>query len=523
MEFERLLTETDERYRRLVEACHDAIVISRHERILFVNPSATAMFGARSPSELVGRPIAEVVHPEYRHLVRRRVKRVATRQCQAERIYERLLRIDGAEFDAEVISIPVDYRGQPAVQTIIRDTSEEHHARRELERAQAILLGALENAPVGITVVDAPEGRIRLANPAWRSMCTGKPLDAIMEASFARYPDWVYLDEQGRRVTGDQLPLIQALESGLTTRNQPFTLLQANGQQRWVMVTAAPIRDASGEIVAAVSIVPDLTDYRTAEGKQKQLESQLLHAQKMEALGYMAGGVAHDFNNLMAIILGQTELLLIPTPGANQPPIQHEVRGVLELIEEVCRKATSLTNDLMQFSRRRVVVREMVDPVEIIESLGPMLRRLVGKHTRLHLRLDRSGSRINANTAQVEQVMMNLVINARDALERRGGEITIETSVVPSPEDEPSRFPGAIAFQMSVADDGIGMEESVLERIFEPFFTTKPEGVGTGLGLSTVYGIVRESGGCIRVESEPGRGTAFHVYWPITDVAPPTA
>lgn len=515
---ERALRESEGRYRHLVDVCPDAILIHRDERFLSVNPAGLKMFGAAGSSDLVGRSVHDVVHPNYRPMVRGRIRSVTVHHHRADIVYQQLLRLDGSVFDAEAISTLVEYEGRPAVQTILRDVSDEHDARRELEKAQAMLLAALEHAPVGIVIVDAPDGRIRLVNSAWRSMCLGLTDQREGVCAGAPFPDWVLEDEAGHMLTGDQLPIMRALKEGSTTRNLPFTLKQQDGRQRWVMVTAAPIRDATGAIVAAVAIIPDLSDYKKAEQEREQLETQLMHSQKMEALGNMAGSVAHDFNNLMTVILGQTELLLIPNPGENRPPLREDVTNVLELIQEVCQKATSMTGDLLQFSRKRVVAREIIDVDETLGTLKPMLDRMVGREIAIRDSLSAAGTKLKANAGQVEQVIMNLVINARDALPAKEGWIEIETRVVELGEEHVRQHVGSRAGRhilMAIRDNGHGMDEQTQRHIFEPFFTTKPSGVGTGLGLSTVYGIVSDAGGHITLDSRPGEGTKFSIYWPV--------
>jgi PAS domain S-box-containing protein len=383
---ERALRESEERYRHLVEVCPDAILIHRNERFIFVNPAGRRMFGAAALSDLVGRSIHDVIHPDYRPMVRRRVRAVMLHRRRAEIVYQQLLRLDGSVFDAEAVSTCVEHEGLPAVQTILRDVSEEHDARRELQ-------------------------------------------------------------------------------------------------------------------------------------------SQLMHAQKMEALGNMAGSVAHDFNNLMAAILGHTEMLLIPNPGDERPPLREDVASILELIQEVCRKATSMTGDLMQFSRKRVVTREIIDVDEIIGTLKPMLDRLVGRQIEIRSFLSASGPKLQANAGQVEQVIMNLVINARDALPPERGWIEIETQAVELDQVHVRRHVGSRPgphVRIVVRDNGHGMDEETQRHVFEPFFTTKPSGVGTGLGLSTVYGIVRDAGGHITLTSTPGEGTTFSIYWPAITAEPPS-
>jgi PAS domain S-box-containing protein len=248
---------------------------------------------------------------------------------------------------------------------------------------------------------------------------------------------------------------------------------------------------------------------------RKQLEEQLRQAQKMEAVGRLAGGVAHDFNNLLSVITGYCDLLLRPMAPEAQGRVQiEEMRGAAEA-------ATSVTRQLLAFSRRQVNEPRVLDLSGVVGKTERMLQRLLGSDIALVTRLASGAAAVHADPGQIEQVVMNLAVNARDAMPT-GGRLVIETAVVELDEtavrDDPTVRPGCYVM-LAVRDTGVGMDPQTQARIFEPFFTTKDVGKGTGLGLATVYGIVRQSGGLIRVESEPGQGTTFRVYLPQVDEA----
>jgi signal transduction histidine kinase/CheY-like chemotaxis protein len=253
-----------------------------------------------------------------------------------------------------------------------------------------------------------------------------------------------------------------------------------------------------------------LEDLRSEMRRREELEQQLIQSQKMEAIGRLAGGVAHDFNNLLTVILGYNEMLREHLK--NDPVGSEYIAEVLQASE----RASALTNQLLAFSRRQVSVPRVADLNELVRNIDKMLRRIIGEDVRLDIRLARSLPKIEVDPGQIDQVIMNLAVNSRDAMPA-GGQLAIETAEVLLNEDYAASHvapsPGSYAL-LTVSDTGIGMDAGTRARIFEPFFTTKGQGKGTGLGLSIVYGIVKQNGGEILVYSEPGQGTVFKIYLP---------
>jgi signal transduction histidine kinase/ActR/RegA family two-component response regulator len=275
-------------------------------------------------------------------------------------------------------------------------------------------------------------------------------------------------------------------------------------------MTISPIRDARGLVMGVSSVTHDMTETKQAGTDQRALQAQLQQAQRLESIGQLAGGIAHDFNNLITVIDGYTELVL-NSVGTSA------VRDDLVEIQRAARHAAELTQQLLAFSRRQTLRPTVVQPNRLVNDALPMLRRLIGEHIEFQVELDPGLHLIYADATGIEQILMNLAVNSAQAMPK-GGELTIATAnalvddaVARGLDVEPGDY-----VTVSVSDTGSGMNEETAEHAFEPFFTTKQPGAGTGLGLATVHGIAKQSGGCVRLESEVGRGTTATVYLPAT-------
>jgi PAS domain S-box-containing protein len=272
------------------------------------------------------------------------------------------------------------------------------------------------------------------------------------------------------------------------------------------------MKDPSGKPVGFRGTSRDITERKKAEEEKVFLQEQLRQSQKMEAIGQLAGGVAHDFNNLLTVIKGYSQLSLLDLK--EDSPLW----GNIQEIEKATQRATDLTRQLLAFSRRQILDLKVLDLNVLLKDLEKMLRRIIGEDIELVTLLSQDLGKVRVDPSQIEQVIFNLAVNARDAMPS-GGRLAIETANVELDEEyaraHVSVAPGRYV-RLSVSDTGVGMTQEVKERVFEPFFTTKEKGKGTGLGLSMVYGIVKQSGGNIWVYSEPGRGTTFRIYFPRT-------
>jgi PAS domain S-box-containing protein len=374
----------------------------------------------------------------------------------------------------------------------IRRVRSEEAVRSSEARLAAILEAALD----AIITVD-PAGRIVDFNPAAESLfghaaarARGREIAELLLPKGSR--------EAFRRD-------LHTAASGPTTLGRELTAVRADGKDVPVEIGLAAIRHGGSPLVTAY--VRDLTERKRTEERLHQTEEQFRQAQKMEAVGQLAGGVAHDFNNLLTVLSGHTDLLL------NDSELPAHVRDSLEQMRDATRRAATLTRQLLAFSRKQVLLPSVLDLRAIVNDMGRMLRRLIGEHIELRVSVAPDLWPVRADQGQIEQALLNLAVNSRDAMPR-GGILTITAANREAGHGPPGESPAGRAVALAVRDSGSGIDPSVRERIFEPFFTTKPRGQGTGLGLAMVYGIVKQSGGSIAVDSAPGAGTTFTLYLP---------
>ena len=300
---------------------------------------------------------------------------------------------------------------------------------------------------------------------------------------------------------------MMALSTGLPQKEVTLAIQRPGGELTWVIVSSNPLRETDDSVpYGVVSTFHDITE-------RKRLEAQLLHSQKLEALGALTGGIAHDFNNVLTSVIGFTELLL------EDFPLDDPRRRDLETVRLAGQQGAAVTKQLLAFSRRQVLEVAIVDFQDVTTDMERLLRRVLGEDIRLTVISDPDLGRIKADRGLLDQVLMNLVVNARDAMPR-GGQLTVETRNVVLDTEHVAKHPYAQwgpHVMLAVTDTGMGIAADVQRRIFEPFFTTKARGKGTGLGLSMVYGIVKQLGGSLEVYSEPGHGTTFQLFFPRVD------
>ncbi len=310
---------------------------------------------------------------------------------------------------------------------------------------------------------------------------------------------------------GEFLILSQTLDSTGHAQWPEIPLRRRGGKVLWASLSIALNRYPDGRLFMD-GLIENVSDRKMAEEALKQSEDNLRQAQKMEAIGRLAGGIAHDFNNILTAINGYSDLLM---QTLDSPEI---LKSGLEEIKRAGTRAASLTRQLLMFSRKQILQPDILDINQVLVDQNKMLRRLIGEHIELVTLLGADLPCIKLDPVQLEQIILNLAINARDAMEG-GGILTIETACGTPPDSHQPRDSGRSSqwVRLSVKDNGSGIDKATLAQIFEPFFTTKPGKLGTGMGLASVYGIVKQNDGCIQVSSEPGEGTVFHIYLPTSE------
>jgi PAS domain S-box-containing protein len=478
------------------------LAVDADGRIVYANPQVESTFGY-TRAELTGQLVETLIperfserHPGHRtgFMLRHAARPMGVGLELAGR------RRDGSEFPVEISLSPVPVEDGHWVFATVVDISARKTAEGALAESEKRFRDVLEASPNAIVAIDVT-GRIRYVNPQTTATFGFSRDELLGQLVEILLPERVSTRHEGHRSAFMDRPTARPMGIGLDLAGR-----RADGSEFPVEISLSPVQTSDGPMVFAT--VVDITS-------RKGLERQLLQAQRMETVGRFAGGIAHDFNNMLSVVGGYSDLLaedLATDPLPDASDLQRSVAAIRAATD----RAAALTGQLMAFSRQRTMTAQVMDPRVPIVAIEPMLRRLIGEQVELVVRLDANTGNVKADAGQLDQVLVNLVVNACDALPD-GGTVTVETADVELDGEYVSQhFEAAPGWYVMVAvsDNGTGMEPEIREHIFEPFFTTKEPGKGTGLGLSTVYGIVHQLGGQILVYTEPGMGSTFKIYLP---------
>jgi len=491
---ELALRDSEERYRTAIEYSNDGVAIVEGSRHLFINRKYAELFGYDDADQLYEVDPLELIHPDDRKQVGE-LGRARQKGRRAARTYEcRGLCRDGSEVRLEVSATGTTFRGRKVSLAFLRDITARRRAEEALRVSEDMYRTLVENAVEAITLVQ--DGIIRFVNRRGAEF-TGLTVEQLEGRPFAEL-----IAEEDRE-------MVKALHrrrlDGEELAPYTFRIRDAAGELKWIEISGVKV--AWGGRPATLTFLTDVTD-------RKRLEEQLRQAQRMEAVGRLAGGVAHDFNNLLTAITGYGSMLQLRyEEGAAE---RQEVDEILR----AAGRAAELTDQLLVFSRRKVAEPKVISLNVLVSGMEKMLNRLIGENVALETMLDPGLGAIKADPAQLEQVLMNLVVNAHQAMPE-GGQISVRTDNVDLTSEQcrlrPEARPGPFV-RLAVEDTGTGLDPEVLEHIFEPFFTTRES--GTGLGLSMVYGIVTQSEGWVEVSRPAVRGSLFTIFLPRYSVAP---
>ncbi len=490
----RRLIQREEMFRLISENAADMIAVVDMEGNRIFNSLSYKKILGYSPEELKSSSSFDQIHPDDRELVKA-VAEEARRTGIGRPLEYRIRHKDGTWRVLESTASVIRNSGGEAEKLVIvnRDVTERKRAAEALLQSEASFRSVVEGAPYGIYRASLT-GQLLLVNSALVSMLGYESQDELFKINLVT---GIYRDPK------EHERLIAMLPDDEGFKDLEVDWKRKDGTPITVRCSGRPAKDASGAVAYLEAFAEDVTERRV-------LERQLRMAQKMEAVGRLSGGIAHDFNNLLGVIIGYSQVLK-RTLGPQSPSYEHA-----EEIEKASHRAVSLTRQLLAFSRQQVLEPTILSLNTLVSDMEKMLPRLIGEDIALNVTMGSDLGFVKADRGQLEQVIMNLAVNARDAMPE-GGNLTIQTANVEldvvytrhHPGSKPGRY-----VMLSVTDTGTGMDPEVQAQIFEPFFTTKERDKGTGLGLATVYGVVKQSGGYIAVDSEKGKGSSFKIYLP---------
>jgi PAS domain S-box-containing protein len=496
-EAEEALRESEELYRTAVESTNDGIAIVQYGKYVYANPKLLQTIG-RDAEDFIGQPLGVFTIPEDRDRVLRLYAANTANDGKPLRYDMRVFKPDGSILTLDVSSVTVRYKGRPALISFIMDVTERKKAEEALRQSEEKYRTIIESIEDDYFETDL-EGTITFINKPcdW----TGRTREELIGMNHRQYAS----PEMADKVAA---VFKQIYRDGVPARVTDYQVFHKDGGVCHLEMSVSLIRDASGSPVGFRGISRDVTDRLRMEEERKKLTEQLYQAQKMEAIGTLAGGIAHDFNNLLMGIQGYASIMLLEVDAA------HPFYDQLKAIQTLVQSGASLTKQLLGFARAGRYEVVATDLNDLIQKTVVLFGR-TKKEIQIHEKYDEPLRTVEVDRGQIEQVLLNLFVNAWQAMPG-GGSLYVETENVIFDKTSADLYdvpPGAFV-KISVTDTGVGMDEKTRQRIFDPFFTTKGMGRGTGLGLASAYGIIKGHGGMIRVYSEKGHGTTFNIYLP---------
>ncbi|MCF8143652.1 MAG: PAS domain S-box protein [Deltaproteobacteria bacterium] len=498
------LAESEEKYRTLFQGSLEAMSLTLDGKIIDVNQAWLQMHGFEVKSDVLGMDISNIICQEDRKILLERRERWPHYE---DRLYElRDLRRDGSFVDVQVYSSEISFGDNTYIIATVRDILKQKQSEKALRESEEKYKTILENIEEGYYEVDL-QGNFTLVNDAL-SKIMGYPRDELMGMNTRDYVDTEDI-EQVQKAFDKVYNTVEPEQSA------EWRVLRPDGSRRDVEASVSLVRNMEGQPLGYRGIIRDVTERRLAEETKKRFENHIQVAERIESLGTLAGGIAHDFNNILMGIQGRISLMLM-NMDESYPPVEH-----LKIIEDYVQNAANLTKQLLGLARGGKYEVKPVNLNEIVSRTSEMFGR-TKKEITIHSTYQDDIWIVEADRRQIEQVLLNMYVNAWHAMPG-GGEMYIETRNVVIDEEDSISYavdPGRYV-RISVTDVGIGMDEATRQRIFDPFFTTKEMGRGTGLGLASAFGIIKNHGGFINVYSEKGHGTTFHICLKVTGNAAP--
>ncbi len=500
------LRDFQARLASVVDSAMDGIIaIDSEQQVVLFNPAAEALFGCPR-DQAIGQHLERFIPERYRANHRIQVSEFS-RTGATTRAMGRLgtlygLRADGTQFPIEASLSKAQVAGKSIYTAILRDVTERTESVERLRDSEERFRQLTEHIDEVFWMTDFAKTTMLYVSPAYERIW-GRSCQSL----YANPGDWLEAVHPDDRAGVREAALTRQAQG---TYDEEYRIVRPDGSLRFIHDRAFPVPDSDGNPYRMVGVAEDVTERTRANEERSRLESQLRQSQKMEAIGRLAGGVAHDFNNMLGVILGYADVALRKLRPID-PIYKH-----LHEIRDAGQRSAELTRQLLAFSRQQAIAPQVLDLNAQLRGMERLLQRVIGEDVTLEFALAPDLWPVLMDKSQVDQALANLAVNSRDAMPD-GGRLTVETANVSVDsaycQHRPGSQPGDYVM-LAVSDTGLGMDEVTRERAFEPFFTTKPEGKGTGLGLATIYGIVRQNDGFVDIYSEPGQGTTIRLYLP---------